>query len=284
MRKYILCVLIAFILLIIAFTMLSVILTKIPIGHRIAVLNLNGIILNPYPLVNRIESLRKSKSVVALVLRIDSPGGSVGASQEIYRALERFRESGKPVVISMGNVAASGGYYVASAGNYIFANAGTITGSIGVIITHVAYKELLNKLGIKATAIKTGKFKDTLSPFRELTEEERKYLKETVDEVLEQFIQAILKYRREKISEEKLREIADGRVFTGEKAKELGLVDEIGSLQDAIEKAKELSGYPDAKPLYIKEEKPLLKKIFGGSFEEFKVFTSHIPVFYLMEF
>lgn len=284
MRKYILCVLIAFILLIIAFTMLSVILTKIPIGHRIAVLNLNGIILNPYPLVNRIESLRKSKSVVALVLRIDSPGGSVGASQEIYRALERFRESGKPVVISMGNVAASGGYYVASAGNYIFANAGTITGSIGVIITHVAYKELLNKLGIKATAIKTGKFKDTLSPFRELTEEEREYLKETVDEVLEQFIQAILKYRRGKISEEKLREIADGRVFTGEKAKELGLVDEIGSLQDAIEKAKELSGYLDAKPLYIKEEKPLLKKILGGSFEELKVFTSHIPVFYLMEF
>ena len=284
MRKFILCTFIAFILLIIAFTMLAVILTKIPIGHRVAVLSLNGIILNPYPLVSRIESLRKSKSVVALVLRIDSPGGSVGASQEIYRALERFRQSGKPVVISMGNVAASGGYYIASAGNYIFANPGTITGSIGVIITHVAYKDLLNKLGIKATAIKTGKFKDTLSPFRELTEEEKEYLKETVNEVLEQFIKAILKYRRGKISEEKLREIADGRVFTGEKAKELGLVDEIGSLQDAIEKAKELSGYPDAKPLYIKEEKPLLKKILGGSYEEFKVFTSHIPVFYLMEF
>ncbi len=272
------------ILLIIFLTMFQAVLTKIPIGKRVAVLKLTGVILDPHPLVNKIEKLRKSKNVVALVLRVDSPGGSVGASQEIYRALERFRESGKPVVISMGNIAASGGYYVSSAGTYIYANAGTITGSIGVIIQHITYRELLNKLGIKATSIKTGKFKDTLSPFKELSEEEKKYLQELVNNALEQFIQAILKYRKDKISEEKLRSIADGRVFTGEEALRLGLVDGIGSLYDAIEKAKELSGYPDAKPFFIQEEKSLLKRLVGTDLEELKVMNAYTPLFYLAEF
>ncbi|NPA32210.1 MAG: signal peptide peptidase SppA [Aquificae bacterium] len=271
-------------ILIIVLTMIQYIQTRLPIGHRIAVLKLTGVITNPYPLVNKIESLKKSKNVVALVLRVDSPGGSVGASQEIYRAIERFRETGKPVIISMGNVAASGGYYVSSAGTYIFANPGTITGSIGVIIQHIAYRELMEKLGIKATAIKTGKFKDTLSPFRELTEEEKKYLQETVNEALEQFIQAILKYRKEKISEEKLRSIADGRIFTGERALELGLVDALGSLHDAIEKAKEISGYLDAKPLFIQEEKTLLKKLIGTDLQEIKLINAHTPLFYLMRY
>ncbi|GAB6065090.1 signal peptide peptidase SppA [Aquifex pyrophilus] len=272
------------ILLIIFLTMFQAVITKIPLGKKIAVLKLMGVIVNPYPLVSRIEKLRKSKNVVALVLRVDSPGGSVGASQEIYRALERFRESGKPVVISMGNIAASGGYYVASAGTYIYANPGTITGSIGVIIQHMTYRELLNKLGIKATSIKTGKFKDTLSPFKELSEEERKYLQELVNTALEQFIQAILKYRKEKINEEKLRTIADGRVFTGEEALKLGLVDGIGSLYDAIEKAKELSGYPEAKPLFIQEEKSFLKRLVGADLEELKVINAYTPLFYLAEF
>lgn len=272
------------ILLIIFLTMFQAVLTKIPIGKRVAVLKLTGVILDPHPLVNKIEKLRKSKNVVALVLRVDSPGGSVGASQEIYRALERFRESGKPVVISMGNIAASGGYYVSSVGTYIYANAGTITGSIGVIIQHITYRELLNKLGIKATSIKTGKFKDTLSPFKELSEEEKKYLQELVNNALEQFIQAILKYRKDKISEEKLRSIADGRVFTGEEALRLGLVDGIGSLYDAIEKAKELSGYPDAKPFFIQEEKSLLKRLVGTDLEELKVMNAYTPLFYLAEF
>ncbi|NPB07872.1 MAG: signal peptide peptidase SppA [Aquificae bacterium] len=284
MKRWLKCILIAGLFLIIAFTMLTQILTRVPVGNRIAVLKLSGVIINPYPLVNRIEKLKDSRSVVALVLVVDSPGGSVGASQEIYRAIERFREAGKPVVVSMGNVAASGGYYVASAGTYIYANPGTITGSIGVIITHVAYRELLQKLGIKTTTVKTGKFKDTLSPFRELTEEEKAYLQETINDALEQFIQAILKYRREKIPEERLREIADGRIFTGRKAKELGLVDGLGSLQDAIQKARELSGYPDAKPLFIQEEKALLRRLMGSSLEELKLITSHTPLFYLMEF
>jgi len=284
MKKLFKCLLIAFPFFIIALGMISYIKAHVPVGKRVAVLKLTGVIVNPYPLVHRIENLKKSKRVVALVLRVDSPGGSVGASQEIYRAIERFREAGKPVVVSMGNVAASGGYYVSAAGNYIFANPGTITGSIGVIITHVAYRELLNKLGIKATTIKTGKFKDTLSPFRELTEEEKQYLQQLVSETLEQFIRAILKYRKDKIPEERLRAVADGRILTGQKAKELGLVDELGSLQDAIEKAKELAKAPDALPLYVREEKPLLKRLVGNSLEDIKLLTSHATLFYLMEF
>ncbi|NPA41247.1 MAG: signal peptide peptidase SppA [Aquificae bacterium] len=271
-------------LLIIAFVMFSALLSRVPVGERVAIIKIKGVIVNPLPTVRKIERLRKDKSVRALVIRVDSPGGSVGASQEIYRAIERFKAEGKPVVISMGNVAASGGYYVSAPADYIFANPGTITGSIGVIIQHVAYRELMEKIGIKATAIKTGKFKDTLNPFRELTEEEKKYLQETIEEAYEQFLEAILKYRGKKISEEKLREVADGRVLTGERAKELGLVDELGGLEDAVEKAKELAGAPKAREFFVPEERTLLQKVLGGEIEELKILNSYSPLFYLMNF
>jgi len=268
-------------LLIIAVIMLSTILSRVPVGDRIAVVKLSGVIVNPLPVVRKIERLRRDKSVKALVLRVDSPGGSVGASQEIYRALERFKGEGKPVVVSMGNVAASGGYYVAVPADFIYANPGTITGSIGVIIQHVAYNELMEKIGIKATSIKTGKFKDTLNPFRELTPEEKKYLKETITEAYEQFLSAILKYRKDRIREDKLREVADGRVLTGRKALELGLVDGIGGLQDAIDKARELAGIPTAREFFVPEEKSLLQRVLGGEIEELKLINSYSPLFYL---
>ncbi|HHJ64057.1 MAG TPA: signal peptide peptidase SppA [Aquifex aeolicus] len=271
-------------LLIIAVVMFSAILSRIPVGDRVAIVKLSGVIVNPLPVVKKIERLRRDKSVKALVLRVDSPGGSVGASQEIYRALERFKADGKPVVVSMGNVAASGGYYVAVPADFIYANPGTITGSIGVIIQHVAYRELMEKIGIKATSIKTGKFKDTLNPFRELTPEEKKYLKETITEAYEQFLSAILRYRKGKISEETLREVADGRVLTGEKAYELGLVDGIGGLQDAVDKARELAGIPTAREFFVPEEKTLIQKVLGGDLEELKLINSYSPLFYLMSF
>ncbi len=271
-------------LIIIALIMMNALLSRVPVGERVAILKISGVIVNPIPVVKKIEKLRKDKSVKALVIRIDSPGGSVGASQEIYRAIERFKESGKPVVVSMGNIAASGGYYISAPADYIFANPGTITGSIGVIIQHIAYRELMEKIGIKATAIKTGKFKDTLNPFRELTEEEKQYLKETINDAYEQFLRAILKYRKHKISEEKLRQVADGRVFTGETARELGLVDELGGLHDAIEKAKELANAPKARPYFVPEEKTLLQRFLGGDIEEIKIITSYSPLFYLAVF
>ncbi len=278
------CVFITSFLLIIALVMVMTFLANIPVGDRIAIVRVSGVIVNPLPFVNKLEKLKADKSVKAVVIRVDSPGGSVGASQEMYRAIERLKESGKPVVVSMGNVAASGGYYISAPADFIFANPGTITGSIGVIIQHVAYKELMSKIGIKARSIKTGKFKDTLTPFRELTPEEEKYLLDTIKEAYEQFLTAILKYRKGKISEEELRKAADGRVITGQRAKELGLVDELGGLKDAVDKAKALSGFPKAREFFVPEEKSLIRKVLGGEIEELKILNSYSPLFYMMSF
>ena len=271
-------------LLIIALVMISAIVSRLPVGDRVAILRISGVIVNPMPVVKKINRLSKDKSVKALVIRVDSPGGSVGASQEIFRAIEKFREGGKPVVVSMGNVAASGGYYVSIPADFIYANEGTITGSIGVIVQHVAYKELMKKIGVSATSIKTGKFKDTLNPFRELTPEEKKYLKDTITEVYNQFIDAILKYRNQKITREKLLEVADGRVLTGARAKELGLVDGIGGIEDAVSKAKELAGVPEAREFYVPEDRSLVQRVLGGEIEELKILNSYSPFFYLMRF
>ncbi len=262
--------------------MLGSMLAKLPVGDRIAVIKVKGAIIESDRVVEKIQRAKEDQSVKALVLRVDSPGGSVGASQEIYRALEDFKTSGKPLVVSMGNVAASGGYYISTPADLIFANPGTITGSIGVIVQHTEIKDLLEKLGIKTTAIKTGKFKDTLSPFRGLSEEEKAYIEATIKDAYEQFLKAILSYRSKKISEEKLRSVADGRIFTGREARELGLVDELGNLQDAINKAKEMAGVPKARVFYMEERRGLLRRLME---EDFKGFGFEYPfmLYYLMK-
>ncbi|WP_448587362.1 signal peptide peptidase SppA [Thermocrinis sp.] len=249
------------------------ILSRIPVGERIAVLKIDGIIINSEPVVRKIEALKEDKSVKALVIRAESPGGSVGASQEIYRALERFKGSGKPVVVSMGNVCASGCFYIAMVGDHIYANPGTITGSIGVIVQHTSLKDLLNKMGIKTTSIKTGKFKDTLSPTKELTEEEKEYLQDLINKAYEQFINAILKYRKE-IDASRLREIADGRVFTGEEAMNIKLVDEMGGLQDALDKAKALAKVEKPRFFYVEEPKGLIRRLIQNGL----VFEAQSPL------
>ncbi|MFN3598644.1 MAG: signal peptide peptidase SppA [Aquificaceae bacterium] len=262
--------------------MVGSMLAKLPVGDRTAVIKVKGAIIEPDRVVEKIQRAKEDQSVKALVLRVDSPGGSVGASQEIYRALEDFKTSGKPLVVSMGNVAASGGYYISTPADLIFANPGTITGSIGVIVQHTEIKDLLEKLGIKTTAIKTGKFKDTLSPFRGLSEEEKTYIEATIKDAYEQFLKAILSYRSKKISEEKLRSVADGRIFTGREARELGLVDELGNLQDAINKAKEMAGVPKARVFYMEERRGLLRRLME---EDFKGFGLEYPfmLYYLMK-
>lgn len=262
--------------------MLGSILARLPVGDRIAVIKVRGAIVEADRIVERIQRAKEDQSVKALVLRVDSPGGSVGASQEIYRALEDFKSSGKPLVVSMGNVAASGGYYISAPADLIFANPGTITGSIGVIVQHMEIKDLLEKVGIRTTAIKTGKFKDTLSPFRDLTQEEKAYIEATIKDAYEQFLEAILKYRSKKISEEKLRSVADGRIFTGREAKQLGLVDELGNIQDAINKARQMAGVPEARVFYMEERRGLLRKLME---EDFKGFGFEYPLmlYYLMK-
>jgi protease-4 len=168
------------------------------------------------------------------------------------------------------------------AGDYIYANPGTITGSIGVIIQHTNLKELLERLGIKTTSIKTGKFKDTLSPTRELTEEEKRYLQELIEKAYEQFLNAILKYRKE-VDPNKLREIADGRVFTGEDAQKLKLVDGLGGLQDAIEKAKELSKAEKPMVFYVEEPKGFLRRLLENRLGAGFGVDSPLMLYYLMQ-
>ncbi len=191
------------------------------------------------------ETIDKSDQIHAVILRVESPGGAVTPSQEIYRELLRLREK-KPLIASLGEVAASGGYYVASACSTIVANPGTITGSIGVIMgTMYNVQRLFEKLGVKGTVIKAGTYKDIGSSIRDMTQEERQILKDMLDDVHQQFISAIAVGR--KMDEAAVRKLADGRVYSGAQAQRLGLVDQIGDFQDAITiaaKAGGISGEP----------------------------------------
>jgi protease-4 len=170
--------------------------------------------------------------VKAIILRIDSPGGGVGPSQEIHREVSKAKKK-KKVVASMGSVAASGGYYIACASDAIIANPGTITGSIGVVMQFSNFEELLKKIGVKGVVLKSGEHKDIGSPLREMTPEEKKIMQGVLDDVHRQFIQAVAEGRN--LDRAKVVQIADGRIFTGQQAKELGLVDQVGNLQDAID-------------------------------------------------
>lgn len=193
-------------------------------------------------LMVELRRFRDDPTVKAVVLRLNSPGGSAAAAQEIVAEVRRLREAGKVVVASMGDVAASGAYWIASACDHIVANPGTVTGSIGVIIQIGNLQELYQKLGIEFSTIKSGEHKDMGSPERPLTPEERSLFQAMVDDVHSQFVAAVVEGR--KMPAEKVQELADGRIFTGQQAKDLGLVDSLGNLYDAIRTAKDLAGIP----------------------------------------
>jgi protease-4 len=208
-------------------------------SNKIGVIQINGAIKDSWPIVSQLAAFKKDKGIKAIILRINSPGGGVGASQEIYSEVLRTRKT-KRVIVSLGSVAASGGYYIASAGDKIIANPGTITGSIGVLMEFIRVQELFKKIGLGMEVLKSGEFKDTGSPHRELTEREKEILKALILEIQEQFINAVAKGRG--IPVEKVREIADGRIISGAMAKELGLIDRLGNFQDAVDLTKKISG------------------------------------------
>lgn len=222
---------------------------------KVGLVKVEGVILDSKEIIEHLHQLRDNEAVPAILLRIDSPGGGVGPSQEIYKEILKLREK-KKVVVSMGSLAASGGYYIASAADWIVANPGTLTGSIGVILQGMNMEELFKKIGVRTVVIKSGKYKDIFSPDREMTEDEKKLLQGMIDEVYEQFLDAIVQGRKN-INKETLRSIADGRVFTGSQAKEYGLVDELGNFQDALEKAAQL-GNIEGKPEVIEPKKKRL--------------------------
>jgi protease-4 len=207
-------------------------------GERVAVLPIDGLITGSDAVIEQLKKFAKDDSVKAIVLRLNTPGGGVGPSQEIYEEVRKIR--GKKVILaSMGALAASGGYYIACATDKIYANPGTITGSIGVIMQFVNVKNFIEKIGVKGFVIKSGNFKDTGSPIREMNPEERKILQGVIDNVHSQFVNAVVEGR--KLERDKVLAIADGRIFSGEQAKELGLVDMLGNQEDAVAEAGKMA-------------------------------------------
>jgi len=191
-------------------------------------------------LLGRFRRLERDDCVKAVVVRINSPGGSVGSVQELYAAVRRLRSAGKKVVASIGDIGASGGYYIAAGCDRIVSNPGAITGSIGVIMEVGNVQELFTKIGVRVVAVKSGAYKDIGSPVRELTDEERRIFQSLIDSAYAQFVDAIVEGRG--MSRDDVLRAADGRVFTGEQAKAAGLIDEFGGLAEAITRAGELAG------------------------------------------
>ncbi len=208
-------------------------------GDHVGLVNIYGPIYDSRRWCEQIDDFRQEDQVKAIVVRIDSPGGGVASSQELYTAIKRASES-KPVIASLGGVATSGGYYAAVGADTIVANPGTTTGSIGVIMELTQFYELMDKIGVDAEIIKSGEYKDTGWPFRDITPKERKYLQAYIDDAFDQFINTIALEREMDLSE--VKKIADGRVFTGRQAHELKLVDVLGDQYQAIRIAGEISG------------------------------------------
>lgn len=251
-------------------------------GARIAVIPVEGVIDDSMAkLVNRhLKQYGDDSRVKAILLRVDSPGGGVSASQEIYREVKRVKEEKKKkVVISMGSVAASGGYYIACPADRIFANPGTVTGSIGVIAEWINFKDLAEWAKVKPVVFKSGEFKDTGSPTRELTEREKLYFQGMINELYGQFVDAVAKGRQGRgseggeLTEERVKALADGRVYTGESALKYGLIDEIGNYEDALRETAKMVGIK-GEPQVLTPPKPregisILDLLFSGKIKDF---------------
>jgi len=221
-------------------------------GDKLAVVELQGEIRSSEDIVRQLKKYRNDDDVKGIVLRIESPGGGVVASHEIYEEVKKTRDLGKPIVVSMGSVAASGGYYASMGASRIVANPGTLTGSIGVISEFMRLDPMLNKIGIQPNTIKSGKFKDSGTPYREMTADDKQYFQNLMDEVHRQFIAIVEKER--KLNHDSVIAIADGRVFTGEQAYKKHLVDTLGTYEDAIAIAARLVGIK-GKPALVHEDK-----------------------------
>ena len=243
-------------------------------GDKIAIINIEGAIVGGSggfgifgsasgadDIARQIRCAGEDPSVKAIILRINSPGGSAAASQELHAEVCKARENGKIVVTSMSDVATSGGYYVACGSDKIVANPGTITGSIGVIFSQLQYSELLERYGIRANVIKSGKYKDIGSPLRNMTAEERQILQDMIDDIYIQFVHAVAEGRQ--MNESEVLELADGRILTGRQAKEVGLVDELGNFQDAVDLAAKMAGI-EGKPKVVEYgRKSAFEQFFG---------------------
>jgi len=255
-------------------------------GDQIGVVDIEGVIIEPKTVVSQLKKFANDDSIKAIILHINTPGGGVAASQEIYQEVKRIRDKKKkPVVASIETVGASGGYYISSAASKIFADRGSIVGSIGVIAEWYNYGDLVRWAKMKEIILKTGEFKDTGDPNRDLTPAEREYMQKLLDNMFAQFIQAVAEGR--KIREEDVRAIADGKVWTGEQAKQLKLIDEFGDFQAAVEDTAKSVGI-SGEPTLVhpeKQRRTLLDVLFGDVSEYIpdraKLMQSNVGFYYL---
>jgi protease-4 len=246
------CIILLFVLsltLVQLFTQNNNVLTR---DNSIAIIEVQGLIIDSRETIEQLQYIKEKESIKAVVLRIDSPGGVVGPTQEIYEEVKKLKKI-KPVIVSMGSVAASGGYYIAVPANKIFANPGTITGSIGVLMKLTNFEDLIKKVGIKSIVLKSGEFKDTGSPVRPLSIQDKKVLEGVIQSMYGQFVTAVAEGR--KIPVEQVKVLADGRIYTGEQAFNNKLIDKMGNLQDAVDEAAKIVGIKD-KPEIVYPPKP----------------------------
>lgn len=251
---------------------------------KVAVIPIEGTIMESRDIMEAIERNAENDHIRAIVIRINSPGGSVSPSQEIYSAIRRARkDSGKPIVASLDSVAASGGYYIAAACDRIVANPGSITGSIGVIMQWFDMKDLVQWAKLKPETITSGALKDAGSPFRQLTEAERQYFQQIVSQLHSQFVRDVAEGRKGKMTPAEVANVADGRVFTGEEAVRLKLVDELGTIDDAVRTAGKLAGI-EGEPTRVwprRRDDRLLDLLAGGDADALlqKIVSRRIPQF-----
>ena len=226
--------------------------TTLTSKEGVGLIEVKGMILDSKETIRQLRYFLKKDAIKAVVLRVDSPGGIVAPSQEIYAEVKKFAAK-KKIIVSMGSLAASGGYYISAPATMIYANPGTITASIGVILKLSNIESLMDKIGIKSHTLKTGKYKDSGSPLRQFSPEDRAMLQSVIDNTHEQFVRAVAEGR--KLPIEDVRKIADGRILSGEQARDRKLVDRLGTLQDAIEEAGRLAGISGEPELLLPPKK-----------------------------
>jgi protease-4 len=247
---------------------------------KIGVIEIEGTIADTKDAMEDVVKFKEDNGISGVILRINSPGGAVGPTQEIFSEIKKLKKV-KKVYVSMGSVCASGGYYIASTGDKVFANPSTITGSIGVIMQQTVVEDLMKKIGVEANTIKTGPLKDTGTPFRKMRDDERKYLQGVIDSIYEQFVNDVAEGR--KIPIEKVKQLADGRIYTGLQAKEAGLVDNIGTFYDVVDdmqKVLNIKGKPSL--VYGKKPFSLLKWLISSALQDmiFKNFAQPVSFLY----
>jgi len=255
-------------------------------GDRIGVVDLDGVILSPQPVVGQLKKFADDSSIKAIILHVNSPGGGVAASEEIYREVKRIREEKKKrIVVSIETVGASGAYYVASASNKIYADQGSIEGSIGVIMQSVNYGELLKWAKLKDVVLKTGEFKDTGNPARDLTPAEQAYLQSLLENMFGQFVQAVADGRGMKFDDVKA--IADGKVWTGKEALSMKLIDDTGDFEAVVKdtaKSVGISGEPTL--VHPEKDRRTMLDLMTGDLSQYlpdagKMLEQHVGFYYL---